>query len=70
LDLVLHGGEEYEAVLSVPSSKLPAAALTADKLNLKLYPFGHVAAGGPRVVYSPRGERARKVAAEGWVHLR
>ena len=70
-DLIMHGGEEYEAVLSVPLAKLRAAQGLASELGMKLFPFGRVRQGSAGVKYSPRGGgKARGVAAEGWVHLR
>jgi len=71
LDLVLHGGEEYEAVLSVPGGKVRAAIALARTLGRKLYPFGRVQDGDPQVIYAPRGcARPVTVAGVGWVHLR
>lgn len=71
LDLVLHGGEEYEAVLCVPPAKLRRASVIAETMVSELYPFGHVADGGAGVEYASPGTRRHKViAAEGWVHLR
>jgi thiamine-monophosphate kinase len=70
LDLVLHGGEEYEAILAIPQAKLHDAVSLAAKVGVRLYPFGTVRKGEARVVYSPPGRpRAALIRAEGWVHL-
>jgi thiamine-monophosphate kinase len=70
LDLVLHGGEEYEAVLAIPKTKLPTAISLAAKAGAKLYPFGAVRRGKARVLYLPRGRSpATEIPADGWVHL-
>jgi thiamine-monophosphate kinase len=69
--LVLHGGEEYEAILAVPEAKLSRALSLAAQTDAKLYPFGRVNRGRARVLYAPRKRfRAVEVAAEGWVHFR
>ncbi len=69
-DLILHGGEEYEAVLAVPKRSLRAAVTLADQLGAKLYPFGQVGTGRPRVLFKAReGGRPTVVAPRGWVHL-
>ncbi len=71
LDLVLHGGEEYEAVLAVPEAKLPTAISLAARAGARLYPFGAVRRGKARVLYSPPGRSpATEIPADGWVHLR
>jgi len=71
LDLVLHGGEEYEAVLSIPASKLRPAMALASKQGEKLYLIGRVVQGRAHVVYVPSGRSLPvEVAADGWVHLR
>jgi thiamine-monophosphate kinase len=71
LDLVLHGGEEYEAVLAIPETKLPTAVSLAARAGAGLYPFGFVGKGSARVLYSPPGASpAIEVPAHGWVHLR
>jgi thiamine-monophosphate kinase len=70
LDLVLHGGEEYEAVLAVPEAKLPTAISLAAEAGARLYPFGIVRRGKARVLYSPPGSSpATEIPADGWVHL-
>jgi len=70
LDLVLHGGEEYEAILAIPKAKLRRATELAEKAGARLYPFGYVGRGGAQVTYLPPGGlRAATVEAEGWVHL-
>lgn len=70
LELVMYGGEEYEAVLSIPRAKWQEAKRIAARLNEALYSFGFVAEGEHEVVYRPTpGAKSSRIDPRGWIHL-
>ena len=67
-DLVLHGGEEYEIVYTIPPSKFDEAQEIARSLECKLIPIGKAVIGKPSVRFVS-GKNMKIIQKRGWTHL-
>ncbi len=67
-DLALHGGEEYELVVTVPPGRWKAAREAAEGAGGRLIQIG--TATGGRGVRLRSGASEREISEEGWEHLR
>ncbi len=67
LELIFHGGEEYEIVATVPLKYLPKVKKNAKSQNISLFVIGKVTKGRG-VVYS-HDEKIMKIKNKGWLHF-
>jgi len=67
LELIFHGGEEYEIVATVPPKYLPKVKKNARSQNIPLFVIGKVTKGR-RVVYS-HDDKIMKIKNKGWLHF-
>ena len=67
LDLILHGGEEYEIVATVPTSNLKKVMNMAKVLKIPVFEIGFVS-NGAGVVYKSNS-KIKKLENKGWRHF-
>jgi len=68
INLVFHGGEEYELVFTAPKKHKPTIQKIASQLKTPIIEIGHVTNGGG--VYIKKGERISRLIDLGWKHFR
>ena len=68
LDLVFHGGEEYEIVATVSPKNLSKIKSIAKVQKISLFEIGHVS-NGTGLVYKT-GSKTIRIKNKGWLHFR
>ena len=68
LDLIFHGGEEYEIIATVNPRFLSKIKSSARSHKISLFEIGHVSKGGD-VMYNT-GSKIIQIKNKGWLHFR
>ena len=68
VDLVFHGGEEYEIVATVNPKNLSRVKANAKRQKISLFEIGHVSKGSG-LVYKT-GSKTIRIKNKGWLHFR
>ena len=68
IDLVFHGGEEYEIVATVSQKNITKIRQIARKQKMKLFEIGHVSKGKD-VIYL-KGNKIITIPNKGWLHFK
>ena len=68
IDLVFHGGEEYEIVATVPQKNIAKIKQIARKQKIKLFEIGHVSKG--KDVIHLKENKIITIPNKGWLHFK
>ena len=68
VDLVFHGGEEYEIVATINPKNLSRVKANAKRQKISLFEIGHVSKGSG-LVYKT-GSKTIRIKNKGWLHFR
>lgn len=69
LDLMLHGGEQYELLMTFPLSKFGAISASAYQNNIPFTLIGHTVSNRQKVKLRNRKDKLKPILPKGWTHF-
>ena len=69
LDLILHGGEQYELLMTFPLSKFSSLAQSAQKYGVPFTLIGHTVSVSKKVRLRDRKGKLKPLIPHGWTHF-